>query len=183
MARRVEFRLRARVPFCLADSRTSPMAALQKAQRSNFRQYARKTSQDDTVVLGRPAIYLLIAVVVAGISLGSAQGQEQKHKVPGLGKIISGSNNQAFDGIVQSLDLKRKILNVSTVQSGATETFSVPKNANVVTADGDKRTLAALTPGTNVFVVYEQKGDRRTVKQIVIVTAGPKAAKKAAPPS
>lgn len=159
------------------------MAVFQKAQTSNSRQHAQDAAKHNPGVLGGRATLLLIAVLVAGISLGSALGQEQKHKVPGLGKIISGPNQQAFDGIVQSLDLKRKILNVNTVQGGATEIFPIQKNVNVVTANGDKRELTTLKPGTNVLVIYEQKGDRRAVKQIVIVAAESKAAKKAAPPS
>jgi len=132
--------------------------------------------------VGRWTTFLLCSFLVVSITAGSALGQEQKRKVPGLSKIISGSNEQAFDGIVQSLDMKRKILTVNTVQGGDTEIFPVKKNLTVATADGDRVELTDLKPGSNVLVYYDQRGDRRTVKQIIVVTK-PKAAKKAPPSS
>jgi hypothetical protein len=159
------------------------MDVSRKPRASNSCQHAQTSPERGAGVLRWRTTLLLFAVLVAGISLGSALGQEQKHRVPGLAKLTAGPNQTAFDGIVQSLDLKRKILNVNTVQGGVTEIFPIQKNVNVVTADGDRRTLAALAPGTNVFILYEQRGDRRTVKQIVILAAKRKAATKAVPPS
>jgi len=144
--------------------------------------YPQKSATSTVMNLKRWPASLLGVLLVASIALGSAQGQEQKRKVPGLSKIISGSNAQAFDGIVQSLDMKRKILTVNTVQGGDTEIFPVKKNLTVATADGDRVELTELKPGTNVLVYYDQRGDRRTVKQIIVVTR-PKAAKKAPPSS
>ena len=117
------------------------------------------------------------------LGLAAAQAQERKHKVPALEKIMGGSSHQAFSGKVQSLDLDRKILSVDTVQGGVTETFPVKKRVEVVMAGGAKHDLAALTPGTNVLIYYEQKGDRRTVKQIVILASKPNVEKKPPPPS
>jgi hypothetical protein len=96
---------------------------------------------------------------------------------------MTGSSQQAFTGKVQSLDLHHKLLNVDTVQGGVTETFPVRKGVQVVKANGNKDDLAALIPGTNVLIYYEQKGERRTVKQIVILTSKPSAEKKPPPTS
>lgn len=132
--------------------------------------------------LGRAALVTL-ALCLIGASLSSAQGQERKRRVPGLDKISGGSTNQAFSGIVQSLDMKRSILNVNTVQGGVTEIFPIKKGMHVESADGDKLKLAELKPGTNVLIYYSQKGDRRTVKQIVVLAGEPAVAKKAPPHS
>lgn len=160
------------------------MMVSREPRASNARWHARTLRQRQPSVRGRGLTTLLLcALLLWGVGPGHVPGQEQKHKVPGLSKLASGPNQQAFDGIVQSLDMKRKILNVNTVQGQATEFFPIQKNVGVITANGDRRELTALKPGTNVLIIYEQKGDRRTVKQIMIVAAPPKAAKKAAPPS
>lgn len=123
--------------------------------------------------------WLLLAVltaVVVGIGFGSeiASAQEEKHrKVPGLDKVITGSSEQAFLGKVQSFDQEHSVLNVSSTQGSDTEIFPVKKNVHVATADGDKLKLAELRPGTTVMVHYEQKGDRRQVKQITIIDSSP----------
>lgn len=112
-----------------------------------------------------------------------ARAQEQRRrKVPVLDKITSGPSRQAFSGKVQSLDLERNLLNVNTVQGGNTEIFPVKKGVRVALADGGKLKLTALTPGTNVIIYYEQKGDRRTVKEIVVLMASPSEEKKKTPP-
>jgi hypothetical protein len=128
-------------------------------------------------------------LVVAGLclfiaaGLGTAHGQQRKPRVPGLGRISGGSTRQAFSGVVQSLDMKHSILNVNTVEGGVTEIFPIKKNTDVVTADGDKLKLKDLKSGTNVLIYYTQKGDRRTVKQIVVLAGEPAPAKKPAPHS
>ncbi len=136
-------------------------------------------------ILPRVAGVTLIVLIcwLCGASPGYTQGQEHKHHVPGLDKISGGSTNQAFSGIVQSLDMKRNILNVNTVQGGVTEIFPIKKGMKVETADGDKIKLEDVKPGTNVLIYYSQKGDRRTVKQIVVLAAEKVAAKKANPHS
>jgi hypothetical protein len=125
---------------------------------------------------------VLVSVSLATLGLRNADAQEHKRKVPGLDRITTGSSQQAFSGIVQSLDTKRNLLNVNTVQGGVTEIFPVRKGTHVSTADGDRVKLSTLKPGTNVLIYYDQKGDRRTVKH-VIVLAGPARAQKPAPPS
>ena len=115
-----------------------------------------------------------------------AAQEDRKHKGAVLNKLSSGQNEQAFTGTVQSLDLHRALLNVSTVQGADTEIFPFKKGVRIATADGAKLKLAALTPGTNVLIYYEQKGDRRTVKHIVVLGANsPKKEpdKKSPPPS
>ena len=121
---------------------------------------------------------------VWGLSGCSGYAQEpHKSKVPGLDKITSGSSRLAFSGHVQSLDREREILNVGTVQGGNTEVFSVKKGIRVSAADGSKLKLDALKPGTNVIVYYEQKGEKRTVKEIVILSSGVGQEKKPPHPS
>jgi len=128
------------------------------------------------------ALGLLLGLALTwGVSPAMAQGH--KRKVPGLDKITSGTNQQAFSGKVQSLDVDHHVLNVNTVQGGVTEIFPLTKKVHVSTADGDRLKLEALTPGTNVLIYYEQKGDKRTVKEIVVLSAAAAEAKKASPPS
>jgi hypothetical protein len=113
----------------------------------------------------------------------TTEAQEQhKPKIPVLDKITSGgTSHQAFSGIVKSVDLKSEVLNVDGVQGNTTEIFPIKKKVSVFTADGDKLKLAKLTPGTNILVYYEQKGDHKTVTQIVVLAGGAK--KKKTPPS
>lgn len=91
---------------------------------------------------------------------------------------MGGAQRQAFSGVVHSLDMKRKILNVDTVQGGVTEIFPIKKDTHVVTADGDKLKLKNLTPGLNVLIYYEQKDDRRTVTSIMVLASEVKESKK-----
>jgi hypothetical protein len=119
-----------------------------------------------------------------GLSGSSGYPQEpHKSKVPGLDKITSGSSRLAFSGNVQSLDRERDMLNVDTVQGGNTEVFPVRKGIRVETADGSKLKLDALKPGTNVIVYYEQRGEKRTVSRIIILSSGASHEKKPARPS
>jgi 3-dehydroquinate synthase class II len=111
------------------------------------------------------------------------EAQERKSKVPVIDKITSGGpTQQAFSGIVRSVDLQGEVLNVDNVNGKSTEIFPVKKKVGVYTADGDKLALAKLKPGTNVLVYYDQKGDHRTVRRIVVLAGGP-AKKKSPPPS
>ncbi len=129
-----------------------------------------------------PILLAVALAMTASLAPGRAQ-EERKHKVPIMDKISAGPSRQAFTGKIQSLDLKRKLLNVNTVQGGNTEIFPMSKGVRVETADGEKLKLKALVPGTNVLIYYDQKGDQRTVKQIIVLAAGPAEAKKPSPPS
>jgi hypothetical protein len=86
---------------------------------------------------------------------------------------------------VQSLDLKRGLLKVNTVEGGVTEIFPVKKGTSISMADGGKIKLRELAPGTSVIVYYEQKEDRRTVSGIVVLAASEseRKKKKSLPPS
>ena len=127
---------------------------------------------------------LFVALVLLGMPYRTTiKAQEQrKPKVPGLNKITSGGpTHQQFSGIVRSVDLGSQILNVDTVKGNATEIFPIRNKVHVVTADGDKLKLTKLKPGASVLIYYEQKGDHKTVTQIVVLAGG--AVKKKIPPS
>ena len=112
----------------------------------------------------------------------SLRAQEDRKKVPVIDKITSGGpSQQAFMGIVKSVDFESEVLNVDNITGKSTEFFPLKKKVHVVTADGDKLKLAELKPGTNVLVYFDQKGDRRTITRIVVLAGGQP--KKKAPPS
>ena len=127
---------------------------------------------------------LFLALVIWGLPLCTTLGAQEEHKprVPGLDKITSpGITQQAFMGVVKSIDLESEVINVDNMNGKSTEFFPIKKKIRVVTADGDKLKLSTLKPGTNVLVYYDQKGDRRTVTRIVVLAGGE--AKKKTPPS
>ena len=119
--------------------------------------------------------FLLILPVLLSLPLATTLAAQEGHapKVPGLDRIINpGPSRQAFTGVVNSLDLKNDVLNVDGVSGSGTEIFPLKKKkVHVVTADGDKVKLEKLKPGTNVLVYYEQSGDRKTITDIVVLTA------------
>jgi len=132
----------------------------------------------------RVAAGLLVALILPGLPFrATLEAQEQRRpKVPVIDKITSGAPmQQAFSGIVKSIDLESEVLHVDNVNGKSTEIFPIRKKVRVVTADGDKLKLEKLKPGANVLVYYEQRGDRKTVTRIVVLTSG--AAKKKTPPS
>ena len=132
---------------------------------------------------------VIVLAIVLGASCGPAGGsgyaqEPHKGKVPGIDKITSGSSRLAFSGNVLSLDEKHELLSVNTVQGGTTEVFPVKKGVRVSAANGKKLTLDTLTPGTNVLVYYEQKAEKRTVTEIIVLSAGANPGKnKPTPPS
>jgi len=107
------------------------------------------------------------------------------HHVPVIGKISGGSTHQAFSGKIASLDLKLNVLNVNAAEGGSTEIFPIKHNTEVRNAEGGKLRLKTLKPGTEVIVYYELKGSERTVKSIVVLSAGraEEKEKKPSPPS
>jgi len=135
------------------------------------------------VVQGRFLFLLFLALASWGWPLHSSlQAQEDHKKVPVIDKITSGGpSQQAFMGVVKSVDFESEVLNVDNITGKSTEFFPLKKKVHVVTADGDKLKLAELKPGTNVLVYFDQKGDRRTITRIVVLAGGPP--KKKAPPS
>ena len=127
---------------------------------------------------------LFVALVLLGLPYRTTIKAQEPHlgRVPGLDKITSGGpTHQQFSGIVRSVDLGSEVLNVDTAKGNATEIFPIKKKVHVVTADGDKLKLTKLKPGASVLIYYEQKGDRKTVTQIVVLAGG--AVKKKIPPS
>jgi Cu/Ag efflux protein CusF len=127
---------------------------------------------------------LSLAVILWGLPLRTTlQAQDAGHtKVPVIDKITSGGpSQQAFMGVVKSVDLESEVLDVDNITGKSTEIFPLKKKVHVVTADGDKLKLATLKPGTNVLVYFDQKGDHRTITRIVVLAGGPP--KKKVPPS
>ena len=125
-----------------------------------------------------------LALLLWGLPYPSTIGAQEEHKtkVPVIDKITSGGpTRQQFSGVVRSIDLESEILNVDTVKGNVTEIFPIKKKVHVVTADGSKLKLTKLTPGANVLIYYEQKGDHKTVTEIVVLAGGE--VKKKAPPS
>ena len=132
---------------------------------------------------GKFLFLLFLALGLWGWPLGSSlRAQDERKKVPVIDKITSGApTQQAFMGIVKSVDFESEVLNVDNITGKSTEFFPLKKKVHVVTADGDKLKLATLKPGTNVLVYFDQKGDRRTITRIVVLEGGPP--KKKTPPS
>ncbi|MGH9432513.1 MAG: hypothetical protein ACRD3T_13310 [Terriglobia bacterium] len=125
----------------------------------------------------------LILVFALGAFLAGAQllfaQNDHRNKLPGLDKITSnGPTRQAFTGKIQSLDRKHEVLSVNTIEGVDTEIFPLKKRVKVTSANGAKLKLVALKPGTSVTVFYEQKGDRRTVDQIIVLSDSVRSNKK-----
>jgi Cu/Ag efflux protein CusF len=142
------------------------------------------TGPSRTVVPFRFLAGFFAAVILWVLPFGATlKAQEQrKSKVPVVSKITAGGmTHQAFTGIVKSIDFESEVLNVDNISGKSTEIFPIKGKVRVVTADGDKLKLSKLKPGTDVIVYYDQKGDRRTVTQIVVLAGS--AVKKKTPPS
>ena len=118
-----------------------------------------------------PAILLLVCI---------APAQEEKPKIPGLDKIISANEHLAFTGTVKSVDEKHNILSVNSVEGADTEIFPIKHSTHVETADGFRKKLDVLSPGTRVIVYYDQRSDHRTVTRIELFASE---SKKKEPPS
>jgi len=132
----------------------------------------------------RPLAGFFLALLLWSFPYRTSIGaqEQRKSKVPVIDKITAGGpSHQQFSGIVRSIDLESEILNVDTVKGNVTEIFPVKKKVHVVTADGSKLKLTKLKPGANVLIYYEQRGDRKTVTEIVVLAGGE--VKKKAPPS
>jgi hypothetical protein len=107
--------------------------------------------------------------VVPGILLlacAALAQQEEKPKIPGLDKIIAANEHLMFTGTVKSVDEKRNVLSIDSVEGGTTEIFPIKHSTHVMTADGFRKRLDVLSPGTRVIVYYDQRADRRMVTRI-----------------
>ena len=134
----------------------------------------------------RAAPFLLAALLICGPSI-TAQGPQQEEpmgRIPVPSKKTMGGAHRAFSGKVETLDLKRKVLIVGTVEGGATEIFPIKKGISVSGAKGKKLKIEELSPGTNVIVYYDFRDGRRTVNEIMVLAVEPlKEEKKDSPPS
>jgi len=128
------------------------------------------------------SVTLAFTLILAfGLSTTFAQ-EQRKRKIPVVDKIGSGVNHQAFSGKVETLDIGRHVLEVNASEGKTMEIFPVKNTVQVTTADGGRIKLKELTPGTNVIVYYQQKGDQRTVKEIVVLATSPEEKKPKSPP-
>lgn len=124
----------------------------------------------------------LMAVLVVPCPLLAQQPGETK--IPKIGKIIGGNQQQAFTGKVQSIDTKLNLLNIRPEEGKGSEIFPVKKNVEIRTAKGVRISLRELKAGTDVVIYYELKGSQRTVKRIIELSPGSGAAgEKPSPPS
>ena len=116
---------------------------------------------------------LRLAMAVAAILLlvCAAPAQEEKPKIPGLDKIISANEHLAFTGAVKSVDEKHNILSVNSVEGGTTEIFPIKHSTHVLTTDGFRKKLDALSPGTHIIVYYDQRADHRSVTRIELLAS------------
>jgi hypothetical protein len=121
---------------------------------------------------GKVARALMVPLLGLSALVPMRAQEERKHKMPGLDKLTSGAEHQAFSGTIQSLDLQHSILNVNTVKGGNTEVFPIKKSVHVETANGGRVRLNELSPGTSVIVYYDQRGDRRNVRDIIVLQTG-----------
>jgi hypothetical protein len=120
--------------------------------------------------LRRIALWLLFACFSVPVLSFAQQGPGSRSKLPVINKITSGGpTRSAFTGSIQSLDRKLKVLDVSGAHGRSTAIFPLTKKIKISSINGQKLKLAALTPGTNVIVYYQQNAARRTVQQIIVL--------------
>lgn len=115
----------------------------------------------------------LLAVCLLGLSQAApVHAQERKSKLPIVSKLSSGNRQQAYSGKVQSLNLKDRVLSVSSLHGQQSEFFPIKKKVRVESPGGKKMTLGALTPGTAVLIYFDQKSGQRTIRNIVVLSSG-----------
>ena len=154
----------------------------QPGRRSRLRRHFPEVQSPPGSRHGLIAVGLAFTLtLVFGLSGAFAQDQ-RKRKIPVVDKLTSGANHQAFSGKVETLDLERHVLEVNASEGKSLEIFPIKKSIQVSTADGGRLKLKELTPGTSIIIYYEQKGDQRTVKEIVVLAAGPEEKKPKNPP-
>ncbi|MGH9396985.1 MAG: hypothetical protein ACRD18_09075 [Terriglobia bacterium] len=130
------------------------------------------------------AAFLILSVLCALAPLAATAQELGRKKLPGLSKIEStGPTKGVFTGGVQTMDSRSKVLEVSSADGANSAIFPITKKVRVSSIEGHKLKLAALTPGTNVIVHYQQQGGRRTVQEIIVLTKAPPSGKKGHSPS
>lgn len=115
-----------------------------------------------------------IVLVLSSVLTARAQQDEEKPKVPGLDRIIAEEEHLAFTGTVKSVDQKRNIITIDSIEGSDTEIFPIKHSTYVLGTDGYKKRLAILSPGTNVIVYYDQRSDRRMVTRIEMLARASK---------
>ncbi len=116
-------------------------------------------------------VALIIPVILLIAVAAFAQDDQDKPKLPGLDKIISANEHLMFTGTVKTLDEKHNFLSVSSVEGEDTEIFPIKHSTHVETADGFRKKLDILSPGTRIIVYYDQRADHRTVTNIELYTS------------
>lgn len=119
----------------------------------------------------RTVIVLLTACLLAFFQAVPLRAQDGKSKLPVIGKLTSGNQQQAFTGKIQSLDLKQKVLNVNSLHGQQSEIFPVKKNVRVQAVDGHRMSLTELVPGMTVLIYFHQKSGERTIKNIIVLSS------------
>ena len=124
-----------------------------------------------------------IAFLLGAVAL-RAQQDEHRRKLPVLDKITTTNGQEAFSGSIQAVDFKTSLLQVHSTADNTDEYFPLKKTVHVANAAGERVALDNLKPGISVLVYYEQKGDHRAVKEIVVLGKASDAPKaKSNPPS
>ena len=155
------------------------------AERRNRLGWNIRTAPCDTRGILRRVPLLLAFLMICAMTLAAQgpQDDEQTGRIPLPTKKTLTGAHRAFSGKVESLDLKRKILIVGTVEGAATEIFPIKKGTSVSGAKGTKLKIEELTPGTNVIVYYDYRDGRRSVNEITVLAVNPpKEEKKESPP-
>ena len=111
------------------------------------------------------------ACLVVFFQAASLRGQNGKSKLPVIGKLTSGNQQQAFTGKIQSLDLKQRVLSVNSLHGQQSEIFPVNKNVRVQAVNGHRMKLTELVPGMTVLIYFHQRSGERTVKNIVVLSS------------
>ncbi len=150
---------------------SDPHTGLQDARSTSCRRVA-SLPPDNRAWYRLTLRVLIIGLLILTTAVAISAQDERRTRVPVLGKIAGGSRHQAFSGKVQSVDLKRNLLKVDTVEGSATEFFPIKKNVPVSTASGERIKVQDLAPGTTIIVYYDQKEDRRTVSEIIVLSSG-----------
>ncbi len=110
----------------------------------------------------------ILTLLLLALTPISGRGQSSLHKLPGH-NTMKGPSQQAFTGVVQSLDRKLQVLNVTTRHGKDTEIFPIRKGTHVETLGGKRLTLKSLSPGTNVLIYYSESGGERSIRQVIVL--------------
>lgn len=151
----------------ISDPRSGP----QDDRPTSFRRAA-SLAGDNRIWFRLTLRVLTIGILILASATVIRAQDERRTRLPVLGKIAGGSSHQAFSGKVQSVDMKRNLLRVDTVEGRATEFFPIKKSVPVSTASGERIKVQDLAPGTTIIVYYDQKEDRRTVSEIMVLASG-----------